>query len=378
MRRVPSFVLVLLIAGAGCRSQQLAQDQDHIRHAYLELQTNQIMDNLIRARRGLPIVHLDYNHMTGTVTDTAAGGVSGSNTGVGATTAPFKATAAPTFAAVTRTFTNVFNYTASGMQVNQLTINAEPVLNAPEVYNAYLEFLKDPAHLVESAEPPPPHEALIVRCRERDCCDPDCAPVKCRAKVYYWVPCAYRGEFFALCLRAVALRGQATPVSPNFEVTVTGFADVKAGKVDGSFEAVVIFDKKVPDDTGYMIATVKGRRIDSPALLKLRKMHPKGKGEAAADDKAKDGEKKAEATPDESAKGKDGPATTDRMRLSFNVNTLNIDKLDAEAVIKELTGQKVALRLDNFYPSGTPTDRLLEDIRFQLELNRLGQFQLSR
>ena len=28
--------------------------------------------------------------------------------------------------------------------MNQLTINAEPVLNAPEVYNAYRSFLEGP------------------------------------------------------------------------------------------------------------------------------------------------------------------------------------------------------------------------------------------
>src|ERR1700724_3054963 len=56
MRKASWFVAVLLIADSGCRSQQLARDEDHIRCAVLELQTNQIMDNLIRIRRGLPII----------------------------------------------------------------------------------------------------------------------------------------------------------------------------------------------------------------------------------------------------------------------------------------------------------------------------------
>src|SRR6516225_9673574 len=95
----------------GCRAQQLANDQDHIRSAVLELESNQIMDNLIRIRKGLPIMQLDYNHMTGTVTQTVNGNVSGSET------------------IVSRVVTSVVGYSASGQQIMQLTINAEPVLN---------------------------------------------------------------------------------------------------------------------------------------------------------------------------------------------------------------------------------------------------------
>src|SRR5207253_1723307 len=114
-------------------------------------------------------------------------------------------------------------YGASGMQVNQLTINAEPVTAAPEVYNAYLKFLEQPDHLLETDGPPAADDALVVRCSERGCCDAACAPRKHRQKVYYWVPCMYRGEFLELALRTVALRGQPTPVSPYFDVTVRGF-----------------------------------------------------------------------------------------------------------------------------------------------------------
>src|SRR4051794_7369925 len=74
---------IMLLGGSfACRSTQLASDQDHIRGAVMELHTNQIMDNLIRYRQGLPILHLDYVHMTGTVTDTASGALGGSQTTV--------------------------------------------------------------------------------------------------------------------------------------------------------------------------------------------------------------------------------------------------------------------------------------------------------
>ena len=336
-------LVVLLAAGPGCRARQLQHDQDHIRSAVLDLQTNQIMDNLIRIRRGLPIIQLDYSHMTGTVTDTVNGAVNGSDTDQGV----------HVLLAVTRTFTNLVGYSAGANQVKQLTITAEPVLNAPEVYNAYLEFLKDSAHLVATDEPPPADAALIVRCRYRDCCDADCALSKHRRKVYYWVPCEYRAEFFKLALYVVALRGQPIATSPNFDVTIKSVKDVKdLMKPEGAYEVTIVLDKKIPNDRGFVIATVKGRTVDGPQNLQLEK-NP----------------------------GPDAPPKDDTFRLSFNVGTLAkalaVDKLSIDDVVKDLNGQKVGIRLHNFFPSGSPTERMLEDIRYQLELNRLGQFQLA-
>src|SRR6516164_8089761 len=58
----------LCLCGPGCRSAQLRHDQDCMRTALLDLYTNQIMDNLIRAYNGYPIVQLDYSDITGAVT----------------------------------------------------------------------------------------------------------------------------------------------------------------------------------------------------------------------------------------------------------------------------------------------------------------------
>ena len=64
----------------GCRSQQLACDQDQFRSRILELYTNQIMDNLVRVDQGLPIVQMDYTNITGTVTQNATAGFSNTQT----------------------------------------------------------------------------------------------------------------------------------------------------------------------------------------------------------------------------------------------------------------------------------------------------------
>ena len=51
----------------GCRAHQLQQDQDAIRIAVMDMYTNQIMDNLVRAHNGYPFVQMQYQEITGTV-----------------------------------------------------------------------------------------------------------------------------------------------------------------------------------------------------------------------------------------------------------------------------------------------------------------------
>ena len=98
-----------------------------------------------------------------------------------------------------------------------------------------------------------------------------CCPKKHHNKVYYWVPCAFKLDFFKLSLYTVALRGQPTPFSPEFEVTVKGFKNIQPnGVIKGAYDMVMKIDKKIPNDTGFMIATVKGRIYDKPSLFQIR------------------------------------------------------------------------------------------------------------
>src|SRR5436190_17301613 len=56
------------LALSGCAVKQLNADHDKIRTALLDLYTNQIIDNLVRASHGLPIIQLDYTNATALVT----------------------------------------------------------------------------------------------------------------------------------------------------------------------------------------------------------------------------------------------------------------------------------------------------------------------
>jgi hypothetical protein len=169
-------IAVLLAFLPGCRAEQLESDQDRFRSALLQLETNQIMDNVVRAYNGLPIVHMDYSSITGTVSQTPSGQISGSTQ----TTAPV---------------TNMIAYMLGFSQTNQLTVTANPVVDKPDVYAAYLDFVGKPGRLVVSPTPPPPETAHIVRCFNGS---------------YYWVPLEYRIDFLEMALKTSVMRGAPT------------------------------------------------------------------------------------------------------------------------------------------------------------------------
>ena len=371
-RYMKALLYLTVLSGAfGCRSTQLGNDQDHIREVVMNLQTNQIMDNLIRYRQGLPILHLDYIHMTGTVTHTASGTLGGTQTTVGS-----KSLAAPVTAlALSHMFTNVFTYGVAGTKVNQLTVTAEPVNTAPEVYRAYQKFMKVDEHLMETADPPPPGCALpgLVR-SSAECGGQSCSHRKHHSVVYYWVPSSFKKEFQSLALNTVAVRGQATEISPYIDVMVKSVdpaglqaptttiaatpatATTPATPARNYYSVRITFDKKVPNLPGFIITTIKGRLYDKPQYLEL-KVDPNTQ----------------QATPGAVTEAQ----MTKTMILKFSPEVLGLEKVND--VVTELTtpNQKVTLYLNDYIPTEPSQDQTAEDSRRILDQIRLQQVPLS-
>ena len=143
------------------------------------LYTNQIVDNLIRASNGLPIIQVDYTNAQGTVTIQETGVLSGARSTTHATAA---------------SVVNTFMGSLTGQNTNQVTLVGTPVTTHNEVYSAYLEFLSLPGSLLISDTSPPPECVHLLR--------------KCDGK-YYWIPIEYRREFLKLALLTTAQRGQS-------------------------------------------------------------------------------------------------------------------------------------------------------------------------
>jgi hypothetical protein len=223
---------------SGCAVQQLQKDHDQIRTALLDLYTNQIIDNLIRAHNGLPIIQLDYTNATALVTVLDSESLS-DNVASTATTVTSNSltptltntltnggtltmSAAPAFvtaamgtvtnvlartysAVVTHGIANTISGSSSHSNSNQVALTATPVTTSNDVYDAYLHFLTIPGALQATSEPP--CEGMAIICKKV-------------GKLYYWVPVDFRKDFLALSLHTTAQRGMPVLDQPNFFVTL--------------------------------------------------------------------------------------------------------------------------------------------------------------
>ena len=174
--------------------EHLRRDQDDFRAALLSMETNQIMDNLIRAKTGFPILQIDYGSINGTITDSGAAGIQGSYTDI-----------------VAGPITRFLSGSLEARHQQQMAIQGEPVRNKPEVYLAYLQYLGLRDGLLVSPE-----------------CPPECAAHVCRQGcdgLYYWIPVERRGDFFDLAMRVTVLRGQLPKAPDAFEITVADVTD---------------------------------------------------------------------------------------------------------------------------------------------------------
>ena len=224
--------IFLVVSGISCRAQHLQKDQDQFRYALLDLYTDQIMDNLIRAQGRLPLVQLDYSDITGTITQDVSGSLDGVRTNASG--------------AITRMLT----LGVKGGKSIQLTVTANPVVDDPGLYDAYSEFASRPDRLMVTCNEPEAGTAHIVRqCGEQ----------------YYWVPIKYKDEFFKLALRTTVKRSEPVSQPDTFDYKVvgkTGEAKETGKDLEGKwtqYEFLIQFQNEVPNDSGFFLLAVKGQ-----------------------------------------------------------------------------------------------------------------------
>jgi len=202
-RRIAVAALVLTTL-VGCRAQQLQQDQDAIRTSVMDMYTNQIMDNLVRAHNGYPFVQMQYESITGTI---------GHDGSVGAGMADFGS--------------RLMNISLGGSQRNVLTVTANPVTDNDAVYLAYLDFVRPREGNFYCTCDPPPCGAAHVSV----CCD----------EMYYWVPADKKHEFLRLALAtSVMSKGGGIKIPESHISNISEVSELKAAqtailKIDQNF-----------------------------------------------------------------------------------------------------------------------------------------------
>jgi hypothetical protein len=256
MRRLLLSFCLCGLAPAGCAVPELRDDQDKIRGALLDLYTNQIIDNLIRASNGMPIIQLDYINAAANITvmesanlsdslvTTRSSAAAPSLTGtsmlsraVAGTSRALTVVAGTTFT-ITRSTMNTLMGGGSASNSNQVAVTASPVTTSNEVYDAYLAFLTLPGSLQASPQPPPEGAAHICK--------------KC-GNVYYWVPAEYKKEFLGLALATTAQRGRPIPAPEAYEVILKEILDTPVKEDADLYSFTVKLDHKIPNDSGKIV-----------------------------------------------------------------------------------------------------------------------------
>jgi hypothetical protein len=259
MRRPLLAIFLCAVASTGCAVHELRDDQDKIRCALLDLYTNQIIDNLIRASNGMPIIQIDYTNATATLTvretatfsdslattrstvltDNVATTGTSVFTRAAATTLALTKSVVTTLTAVgTKTSLNTLMGSMGGEHTNQVAVTGTPVTTSNDVYDAYLYFLTLPGSLQVSPAPPPPEVAHVCR--------------QC-GKLYYWVPAEHKKAFLALSLATTAQRGKPIPAPEAYEVILKRAIGQPVEEDKNLFSILVELDKAIPNDSGRIV-----------------------------------------------------------------------------------------------------------------------------
>jgi len=243
----------------GCAVHELHKDQDLIRTTLLDLYTNQIMDNLVRAANGMPIIQLDYNQAQANVTikNTVGGTESQAVTASNVLALPAASLMA------TRTIMTTLMGNLSNENTNQVAVSAQPVITSNEVYDAYLEYLTLPGSLMVSHDPPPPGAAHLCK--------------KCDGR-YFWVPVFRRSDFFKLALLTTAQRGKTLlPPDVFFSVTVQSIEEERQAHSSETKYLILRLDKAIPNDAGTLLFDVDANKADKEQARYTLKKYAKGR-----------------------------------------------------------------------------------------------------
>jgi hypothetical protein len=254
MRKGP--LLLAMIFGAlssGCLSKQVAQDGVGVRQAMLDIYTDQIMDNLIRAKNNMPFVQLKYSSIQ--VNDVI------DMSGNGTIDQSISTVRNLVIAGASRTVLKDYKEGVTGDFKRTMNFTADPVTDSNDVYDKYIDFAKKYMMVTEGK---PPCSVHIMK--------------KCGHK-YYWVPCDAGEEFLKLCMETTFQRGPAPPppaiAVANYAVTIASFDNIEDLRnpkdldnlkkdpqyLDAMSGVIVFKEKTVPRGIASMIVTLGKRKV---------------------------------------------------------------------------------------------------------------------
>lgn len=211
----------LVLAGtaimSGCTSTHVHWNATKLREAAIEYYSDQVMDNLIRARNGELFLHVNLTLLTAQVTSKVAG-----NVGAGETTTDTITRGPAGLISAAATTVKPFSWSVTPERSDVLTLTAVPEINDSPMYELYIQFLNlpPPSTYTNAAGNVPLESAYasgVDVANQSRICSVESHPTrspkvgeyvpgtlkKRRGQVYY-VPIAYKQAYFDLCVSLVS------------------------------------------------------------------------------------------------------------------------------------------------------------------------------
>jgi hypothetical protein len=241
----------------GCQGQRIGIQGLDFREALLCMYTEQIIDNLIRAYENQPFVQLEYTELFAQQLDEI-----GADGTMGETVTDSRGTAFSADSSSTsgRNIVSAFSISGSVNWKGTLNFKARPITNRNRVYQAYIDFVREPARFVRCKQAPA--EAVHILRR--------------RNGYYYWVPKGAAEDFLELAMITTFKHGPET-VRGYYEVKVVRVGETEQTGRGDTIKATLTFDTFVPNGDALLVVdtgkVVPGRKIGIP-LLELEDMEP--------------------------------------------------------------------------------------------------------
>jgi hypothetical protein len=125
--RLKSHILVAIICLTGCTATVVRWNSVRMREEIMAYYNDEIMDNLIRMKDGLPFVHVDISSVSAAGLSQVSGTVGGGDTESFTKTSP-SSTMMGTLRTITRAAMTPFVYSVAPLHSDTLTMSAVPVL----------------------------------------------------------------------------------------------------------------------------------------------------------------------------------------------------------------------------------------------------------
>jgi len=255
-----AILLLLVLSVSACAAKRLRSGQRDIRGTVLTLYEEQILDNLVRLEKGLPIVHLDYGDLYAEVTDTfGAATVSFAYTDVGNEYRATNGLSQPAGedALSSGSTTSAPEIGASATAATSLKVTAKPVIGDNSVYASYLSYNDD--NLTKKLR----EENHGLRPLERSRCAPQEGAYVLRRQYpdgWWYIPKPYATRFRNFSLAISVLSRKSDSLDPSaFQVHVEAAERISppvtaAAGLDTVHAYLARLSVSIPADTGTIIA----------------------------------------------------------------------------------------------------------------------------